>query len=523
MEEGKMPVERKLDGSITIRTEKGGVCVVGSMVEDNSRSARFKEWLEKCADKVIPCSHTFDETEAFLLRSFDTVPLDPSDRRIRIFLLNIVMNHKEFLQEQPGEFSFDMTDDEMEEWKKKEDLLRQEIMDSEPAKYGLAIRAYRLPQNDLNSAFYARARAHYAAFLRSEVRKGRLKPGDPERMEQTPRQDVCVFFEDRTETIDTREDHSRLKLELIAFRGVTEEDIRQKSIGFLSYAFTLKELGQLPDFEDGRLTLFFPQWQGAGNSKRLYQGAMEIREEFLRQGTYEQVELDCDRDMVLKNGILGYDCIRSQYRNAIKTILERKPQKIFTIGGDCSVELAPVSYLNDLHRGDLTVVWFDAHGDLNTPESSPSGCFHGMPLRTLLGDGDDPIVRDCLSVLKSGQAVLAGCRELDPPEAEYVAENKISVADVGLVSAIDPFIDVIRNKGNRNLYIHIDLDVLDPVDFPNVLCPCRNGISVDQLMKTIRALKEQFNIVGLGLVEYVPGEPGCLEKLKEFIEFGYGL
>ena len=60
------------------------------------------------------------------------------------------------------------------------------------------------------------------------------------------------------------------------------------------------------------------------------------------------------------------------------------PDIVVTVGGTCGVEAAPVAYLNERYDGNLAVVWFDGHGDLNSPATSPSGHFHGMVLRTLL-------------------------------------------------------------------------------------------------------------------------------------------
>lgn len=102
-------------------------------------------------------------------------------------------------------------------------------------------------------------------------------------------------------------------------------------------------------------------------------------------------------------GTLGYKEVLKQLKNACTLIDGVKPDTIFTVGGDCGVELLSVSYLNKRYNGALAVIWFDAHGDLNTPASSPIKKFHGMPLRALLGEGDEEIVRQCFSKLKAGQ------------------------------------------------------------------------------------------------------------------------
>ncbi|MGY0038106.1 arginase family protein [Pedobacter sp. NJ-S-72] len=94
-------------------------------------------------------------------------------------------------------------------------------------------------------------------------------------------------------------------------------------------------------------------------------------------------------------------------------ISEIHPTKISTIGGDCGIEIMPISYLNKIYNGNLSIIWIDAHADLNTPESSPSKTFHGMPLRTLLGDGNKQFKELLFSTIKPEQISFIGLRDLD--------------------------------------------------------------------------------------------------------------
>lgn len=266
----------------------------------------------------------------------------------------------------------------------------------------------------------------------------------------------------------------------------------------------------------GSITLLFPQWQGSGTEKDLYYGAMEIKKKYLNSN-YKQVDVSVCVDLVERNNILGYSIIFEQLQNAVRLLLENDYQKIFTIGGDCGVELAPVSYLNKKYNGDLTVIWFDAHGDLNTPSSSPSKNFHGMPLRTLLGEGDKQFIRQCFSKLTTEQIILAGCRELDLPEQQYIDKNNITLVSIKDMIGSSKLNGVVKEKGNKNIYIHLDLDVLDPDCFPSVMCPACNGLSVDNLTKTIKKLNENFNVVGFSIVEYKPNKGEYIEELKKII------
>ena len=178
------------------------------------------------------------------------------------------------------------------------------------------------------------------------------------------------------------------------------------------------------------LTLVFPQWQGSGKRKYVYDGAKLISEMLPAGTSCEVVPVGMDENLALENGIWGYQQISGQLSVACEIIEKAGPEKVFLIGGDCGTEVAPVSYLNKLYNGDLAVLWLDAHGDLNSPSTSVTHNFHGMPLRCLLGDGDRSLIDRSFSTLKPSQVIMGGTRDLDPPEADFIKKNGISVLTV---------------------------------------------------------------------------------------------
>lgn len=272
------------------------------------------------------------------------------------------------------------------------------------------------------------------------------------------------------------------------------------------------------------MNLFFPQWQGAGRSKELLKGALEIKEKYINTYDFFEVAVNNNENSEVKHNILGYEKILQQLRNAILIIAAEDPDSIFTVGGGCDVEILPVSYLNDKLKGDLTVLWIDAHGDLNTPESSPSKNFHGMPLRTLLGDGNKQIVEVTFSKLLPSQLVLIGQRDLDEPEEDYINEHNIIMLSVDEIdSSADNVIDVIKLKGSNNIYIHIDLDVLESEEFPYVMVPSPNGLKTQILLDLLLRLNNSFNIVGLSLLEYTSSDEKEIKILTDIIKMGISL
>ena len=205
------------------------------------------------------------------------------------------------------------------------------------------------------------------------------------------------------------------------------------------------------------------------------------------------MEIDRNKVLEVKNNILGFDQIRAQLLGLQRLIDEHKPETIFTVGGGCGVEIPVVSYLNETYS-DLSVFWFDAHGDLNSPDSSVSKHFHGMPVRFLC---DQFLNFDGLRIVKvpHKNISLIGTRDLDPPEAEYIRSSGIRLISVDDV--IDKkLLQQETERRREKAYIHIDLDVIDPAYYRNVKCPTENGLSIKHLYESIKLIKKSFDVVG---------------------------
>jgi arginase len=172
------------------------------------------------------------------------------------------------------------------------------------------------------------------------------------------------------------------------------------------------------------------------------------------------------------------------------------------IGGDCGVELAPVG--RAVAGGSTAVVWLDAHPDINTPEESPSGAFTGMVVRTLLGEGPAAVVPAV--PLEPSKLVLAGARALDDGESSYVAETGIRLIAPNELTA-DSIRAALLATGASSLYLHIDLDVLDPSIIEGIGSPEPFGVLLQQLLEVIAAAKATLPLVGAGVTEFAPASP----------------
>ncbi|WP_110647199.1 arginase family protein, partial [Salinicola peritrichatus] len=189
-----------------------------------------------------------------------------------------------------------------------------------------------------------------------------------------------------------------------------------------------------------------------------------------------------------------------------QSILEaRAPKHLLTLACECSGDIAPITYFRQRHS-DLVVLWVDAHADLNTPQSSPSGDFHGMPLRTLIGDGPDEIVSRLPAFLKAEQIGMVGVRDIDPAERCFINARMIRIwprLSADAMKEINEFIE------GKHVYLHFDLDVIDPSSGSLALFEVPGGIELKALVEWMTSISQQAEIIGVGMFEY--NDPSGME------------
>lgn len=246
-----------------------------------------------------------------------------------------------------------------------------------------------------------------------------------------------------------------------------------------------------------------PQWQGSSSSRamRLIDGAEAIRGD-LPSASTDVVEVPLGAGDALGTGVQRYSAI-SSVRERLRETLSRLPEGDLpvVIGGDCGIELAAVERAASQHA-DLTLVWFDAHADLNTAASSPTGAFHGMVLRALLGEGPEGLTGT--PALSPDRVVLAGLRACDPDEDAFIEANGIATVGAGAFADPAALVEAVAATGAGSVYLHVDLDVLDPEEIGGVGFPEPFGPTIGQLTEALRALGERFRVVGAGIAEFAP-------------------
>ena len=204
--------------------------------------------------------------------------------------------------------------------------------------------------------------------------------------------------------------------------------------------------------------------------------------------------------------LLNFKDATTKIYNAAKSV---QAENVFVLGGECSFSVGALAGLSEVFSGKPGMLWMDAHGDFNTPETSPSGYIGGMCLAMACGRSPGLGLRMGGRGYSLGEErlVLLGSRALDPPEVSvlsaspaklYTAQQvkKTGVADVAEEAA--------RHLSNRSDWIvcHLDVDVIDPELIPSVNYPTPGGLTIEETTKIVRTLIKTGKMRVLELAAY---------------------
>lgn len=162
----------------------------------------------------------------------------------------------------------------------------------------------------------------------------------------------------------------------------------------------------------------------------------------------------------------------------------------FIVGGDCLTAIGTMGGLDGAASG---VVWIDAHGDFNTPETTPSGYLGGMPLAALAGHCLPTLAEAAklTAPVPEARIALLGARDLDPPERAALEASQVTVLTSEQVRGGGDELRgaLARLGGQGQVYLHIDVDVLDQTVMPGVVYPTAGGLSLSELEGLLRAVR----------------------------------
>ncbi len=210
-------------------------------------------------------------------------------------------------------------------------------------------------------------------------------------------------------------------------------------------------------------------------------------------------------------GTIAHSCER--LRRRVERILDDGAFPL-VVGGDHSIACGTVAGISSWHarrKKKIGLIWFDAHADMNTPETSPTGNVHGMPLACVLGHGPEELLKLAASVpmVDPGHAVLIGIRSVDPGEREIVRESGIQVYSMreidilGMDRVMREAIDIVT-KGTAGFHLSFDMDGCDPAVAPGVGTPVSGGVTHREAHLLLEHAAESKKLLGLELTEINP-------------------
>lgn len=232
----------------------------------------------------------------------------------------------------------------------------------------------------------------------------------------------------------------------------------------------------------------------AGAAEALRKGGFEVGVE---EVTRQQPTKEIPATVAEGNAILADVVARAVASGAFPLVLS----------GGCNACLGVLAGLNS----KVGIVWFDAHGDFNTPETTPSGFFDGMPLAVATG----LCYRDLWSRIATmppvspADALLVAVRDLDPGERENIRQSGLlavgsaEIKTLGVPAALEPKLELLRARLS-DIYLHFDIDALDPEVVPGVDYRAPGGLTIEEAEAAIRLIARTFRVRAAALTAYNP-------------------
>ena len=184
--------------------------------------------------------------------------------------------------------------------------------------------------------------------------------------------------------------------------------------------------------------------------------------------------------------------------------------KVIALGGDHSINLGVVAGASTALQGNLGLIYFDAHGDMNTEDSTLSGNIHGMHLASLLGFGGEALqnVAGAGAKIQKENLLHIGGSDFDQAELDLIAGENLAaftLFDV-LTKGLAPLLQMIDELAGRvqNIWVSVDLDVIDRMYAPGAGMPNPSGLNYREIALITEYIGKKTNVVGVDVVEYNP-------------------
>lgn len=268
------------------------------------------------------------------------------------------------------------------------------------------------------------------------------------------------------------------------------------------------------------IRLLYPQWQGGDIARWIPEvsdparaargyclGArlLDLLVPARGQETYTVPVTTEPGERRVTDGVLDRDAIATQTRAALDVLHRAAPDRIVTLGGECSVSVVSFTYLSARYGGDLAVVWVDAHPDIMLP-GDPYAGFHAMAVTACMGLGDREIVSALPARIAPERILLAGLRDWEREEIrrrqEQYGLHHLAPAD--LRAGGDALRRWLDGCGARHVAVHLDLDVLDPAEIVAAAGTAPDGLRMADVVRVIGEVAAAKDLVALTVAEPMP-------------------
>ena len=268
------------------------------------------------------------------------------------------------------------------------------------------------------------------------------------------------------------------------------------------------------------IRLVYPQWQGGiinswfpdlpeNDTSRGYFLGAQILNLLAPKSSQQTVEVPVSLEIgerKTQNGITDRKAIVRQTRAALEKINENNPDRIVTLGGECSVSVPPFTYLAAKYPDNTAIIWMDAHPDINLPGDEYTG-YHAMALTACLGIGDEEIVRLLPGKVSADKTLLVGLRTWEKNGGTKERQAKLGIKSLSPAEVTDnsrAILKWLKETGASKVLIHFDLDVLDPAEIIAAVGREPEGMKIREVVRVIHDIAAQYDVVGLTIAEPLP-------------------
>ncbi len=210
-------------------------------------------------------------------------------------------------------------------------------------------------------------------------------------------------------------------------------------------------------------------------------------------------------DRRVTDGVLDRDTIALQTRAALDIVRGVAPDRIVTLGGDCSVSVVPFTYLLHRYGGDVALVWIDAHPDITLPGDAYAG-YHAMAVTACMGLGDGRILSCLPARFEASKILFVGLRDWERDEIRLRQQQygicHLSPADIA--AGLDGLRQWLRTCGASRVAVHFDMDVLDPAEIVAAVGVVPGGMKMAEVAEVVAAVAAEKELVGLTVAEPMP-------------------